>query len=159
MPIQRLTGKLERLFAAGLTPLLGYYFVIAPAQETWSNYWLVKDGQAGTAIVTKEVWTGHNVVRYSYQVNQREYTGQDFRSWQDPNYAHVLVGERSPVYFSSSHPWLSALNRPRSVMIEGLPVIVLVWFLIALLAATAINPKSKWAVNFSGHRTRPQDNS
>lgn len=157
MPVQKHTATLDRVFAAALTLLLGYYFIIAPAQEAWSNYWLVKDGQEGTAVVTKELWTGHNVVRYRYRVNQKEYTGQDYRSWQDPKYAHVLVGERAPVYFSSSHPWLSALNRPRSVMIEGLPVMILVWCLIALLVLTAINPGGKWALKFSKSQTQPED--
>ena len=157
LPVQKPTPTLDRIFAVTLTLLLGYYFVIAPAQETWSNYWLVKDAQEGTAIVTKELWTGHNVVQYRYRVNQKEYTGQDRRNWQDPKYAHVLVGERSPVHLSSSHPWLSALNRPRSVMIEGLPVVVLVWFLIALLVVTVINPNNKWALKFSKSQTQSQD--
>ena len=144
VPVQKPTATLDRLFAVALTLFLGYYFIIGPAQEAWSNYWLVKDGQEGTAIVSKELSSGHNVVRYRYRVNQMEYTGQDSRSWQDPKYANVLVGERAPVYFSSSHPWLSALNRPRSAMIEGLPVIVLVWFLIA--AARPHSNKSRQQV-------------
>ena len=123
--------------------------MVEPARQVWSNYWLLRDGQEGTAIVIKELWTGHDVVRYRYSVNQKDYTGQDYRSWQDPKYARVQVGEKSPVYFSSSHPWLSALNRPRSVAVEGLPVIVLVWCLIALLVRTAINPNGKWALRFS----------
>ncbi|HEV2194422.1 MAG TPA: hypothetical protein VGR55_02515 [Candidatus Acidoferrum sp.] len=157
VPVQKPTPALDRIFAVALTLLLGYYFIIAPSQEAWSNYWLVKDAQEGTAIVTKELWTGHNVVQYRYRVNQKEYTGQDRRSRQDPRYANVLVGERSPVYFSSSHPWLSALNRPHSAMIEGLPVVVLVWFLIALLVITAINPNNKWALKFSKSQTQSRD--
>ena len=149
---QKTSETLDRIFAAALTLLLGYYFIIAPAREAWSNYWLLKDAQEGTAIVTKELWTGHNVVRYRYRVNQKEYTGQDFRSWQDPKYANVLVGEKAPVYFSSTHPWLSALNRPRA-LIEGLPVVILVWFLIALLVVTAINPSSRMALKFSKSQT------
>lgn len=83
MPVPKTSSTLDRMFAVALTLFLGYYFVIRPVQKAWSNYWLVKDGREGTAIVMKALWTGHNVVRYRYSVNQKEYTGQDFRSWQD----------------------------------------------------------------------------
>jgi len=80
-------------------------------------------------------------------VNQNEYTGQDFRSCQNPKYAHVMVGQQTIVFFSASHPWLSRINLPRTAMVEGLPVLLLTWFLIAMLLITAINPRSKWALN------------
>jgi hypothetical protein len=103
--------------------------------------------------------TGHNGVAYRYRVNQVEYTGTDGRSWQDPKYAHVMVGEHAVVYFSSPHPWLSGLNRPRSMMIEGLPVLVGVWVLEVLLILTVIDPNSKWALRFSGDNAKTQTKS
>ena len=103
------------------------------------------------------LWSGHNAVAYRYRVNQREYTGEDVRSWQDPRYAHVVVGEGSVVYFCSSHPWLSLLNRPRTAMLEGLPVVVLAWLFIVLFINTAMNPKSKWALNTGVSKAKTQD--
>jgi hypothetical protein len=143
---------LERIWVSFLALLLGYYFVVEPARQVWLSYWLVKDGQEGVAIITKEHWAGHDVVVYRYRVNQQEYTGQDFRSYQAPQYARVMPGEKSIIYFSASHPWLSAINRPRTVMVEGLPVVLLVWAIEVLLIGTVINPRSRWALKFSGQR-------
>jgi hypothetical protein len=79
------------------------------------------------AVITNEHWGGHGVVVYRYRVGQKVYSGQDHRSWQNPKYAHVMAGENTVVYFSSSHPWLSAINLPRNVVIEGLPVMLVAW--------------------------------
>jgi hypothetical protein len=73
-----------------------------------------------------------------------------------PRYAHVTVGEQSVVYFSSSHPWLSLLNRRRTAMVEGLPVVVPAWLLIILFINTAMNPTSKWAVNIGVSKAKTQ---
>jgi hypothetical protein len=142
----------DRVSAAFLALLLGYGFVFAPVYGVWKDHWLVRDGQEGMAVVTKEHWAGHGVVVYQYRVGQNVYTGQDRRSLQNPKYAHVMPGEQSVVYFSSSHPWLSAINPPRTVMIEGLPVVLLAWLLEAGLLVTVINPNSGWAFRFSGRR-------
>ena len=128
--------------------MLTYFFVANPARQFWSNYWLMKDGQQGVARVTKEHWSGHDVVVYSYRVNERVYSGQDFRSWQNPQYAHVMIGGNTVIYFSASHPWLSAINLPRSVMVNGLPMLLLVWLLLAVLVVTIISPQSGWALRF-----------
>jgi hypothetical protein len=132
--------------------LLGYFFVFGPIQALWRDHWLVKDGQQGIAVITKEHWNGHGVVVYQYRVGQKVYIGQDHRSLQNPQYAHVMVGEKSVVYFSLSHPWLSAINLPRNVVIEGLPVVLLAWLFEAGLIVTVINPQSRWAFSFATRR-------
>lgn len=139
-------SNIPRVWAALLALLLVYYFVIGPARELWLNYWLIRDGQQGVAVITKAHWAGHGVFIYRYCVNQKTYTGQDHRSYRNPKYANVMAGEETVVYFSSSHPWLSAINMPQGVMFGGLPVVLLAWVFVFLLAATAINPKSRWAL-------------
>ncbi len=147
-PFSSASGPLNisRVWSALLALLLGYFFVLEPARELWLNYWLIRDGQRAVAVITKPHWAGHDVFVYRYRVNQKTYTGQDYRSFQDPKYRNVMVGEETVVYFSSSHPWLSAINMPPVVMFEGLPVVLLAWFFIFLLAVTAIDPKNRWAL-------------
>lgn len=140
----------DRLSAVLLGLFLGYFFVLGPIRQVWKDHWLVKDGQRGMAMVTHEHWAGHGVVVYEYRVRDKVYTGQDRRSLQDPKYAHVRPGEKTTIYFSSSHPWLSKIDMPVSVGIDGLPVVLLVWFLEAGLIITIVNPKSRWAFGSSG---------
>jgi len=140
-------SNIPRVWAALLALLLVYSFVVDPARELWRNYWLIRDGQQGVAVITKPRWAGHGVLIYQYCVNQKTYTGQDHRSYRNPKYADVMAGEKTVVYFSSSHPWLSAINMPPGVMFGGLPVVLLVWVFVFRLAATAINPKSRWALH------------
>jgi len=147
-------STMARVWASFFALLLGYFFVFGPIHELWRDHWLVKDGQQGMAVITKEHWAGHGVVVYEYRAGQNVYTGQDHRSRQNPKYAHVMAGENSVVYFSASHPWLSAINLPRNVVIEGLPVVLLAWLFEAGLIVTVINPRSPWAFNFDG-RQRP----
>jgi len=45
------------------------------AQDWWSNYWILKDGQTGTALVTGSFWGGHGNMNYLYTVNEKQYTG------------------------------------------------------------------------------------
>lgn len=142
-------SSIQRIFAVFLALLLGLYFIVQPARTTWTNYWLTKDAQQGKAVVTRVLWTGHNGVAYRYRVNQNEYTGKDAAK-----YNQVIVGAEPVVFFSASHPWLSRLSRPKTAMVEGLPVLLLVWFLIALFIITAINPKHKWALNFGMQQAR-----
>jgi hypothetical protein len=149
-------SNVERFEALFFALVIGYGFIILPAQYTWTNYWLTKDGQQGMAVVTKVLWTGHNGVAYRYRVNQKEYTGAGGRSWQDAKYRLVMPGDQTIVYFSSSHPWLSRLNRPRTAMIEGLPVLLLAWFFEVLFIITVINPKSKWALKSGGSQAKSQ---
>jgi len=73
---------------------LCYYFVLGPARELWLNYWLVGDGQQSVAVITHADWAGHGVFVYRYRANQKTYTGQDPRSYQNPKYANVCLDKR-----------------------------------------------------------------
>jgi hypothetical protein len=120
--------------------------MLGPIRQAWRDHWLVKDGREGKAMITEWHWAGHGVVIYEYRVGQNVYTGQDRRSLHNPQYTNSIPGERTVVYYSSSHPWLSAINLPEGVFITGLPVVLLVWFLEAGLLITVINPNSRWAL-------------
>jgi hypothetical protein len=135
----------QRLFLLLPALALAYGFILRPAQYGWTSYWLLTDGQQGKAVITKLLWSGHNVVTHRYQVNGKEYTGTSARNWQDPKYENPFVGQGSVVYFSASHPWLSQWNRPRTV-VEGLPVPILAWLMLGLMLVTIINPRHKWAL-------------
>lgn len=149
-PSRSTNTAIARFWATILALFLGYPFVVVEIQELWRDHWLVKDGQQGIAVVTKE--SGHGAVVYEYRVGETVYTGEDHRSIQNPKYSQVMPGGKSVVYFSSSHPWLSAINPPQHVMITGLPVVLLVWLIEAGLVVTIINPRSRWAFNFTGWR-------
>jgi hypothetical protein len=111
------------------------------------SYWLLRDGRKGTALVTKELWSGHNSVGYKYVVEGREYAGRSGRNWDDPKYRDVKVGQESVVYFSASHPWLSQLSMPRSIM-EGAPVVLIVLGFELFAITTIIKPTGRWAFSF-----------
>ena len=111
----------------------------------WTKYWLLRDQQQATAIVTRE--HEHSVVDYSYRVRGNDYKGTDRRRYltQEHRYVGVTVGGEAVVYFSSSHPWLSALTPPDNIIPDGFPGVILflaleIWFII-----TIINPNSRWA--------------
>lgn len=140
-----------RLSASILIVVLAFPGVVFPVRELRTNYWLLRDGKRGVAVVLKD-HLSHGRIEYRYRVNQHVYTGQDIRSWQNPKYANVTAGEESIVYFSSSHPWLSAINLPRGVMFEGLPVVLFIWLILVGLIIAAVKPSSNWALDFSGQR-------
>jgi hypothetical protein len=139
--LKRLTGLIVGL-------VLGY-FILGWVQSAWMNYWLLADSERGLATVIKENWSGHHRVVYRYVVNHREYTGVSYRNREYPKYSGVQPGDESIVYFSVSHPWLSQLNKPYAVL-EGWPILLIVLPLELFAVMTFINPKSKWAYNFSG---------
>ena len=143
--------NLERFSLLIPALFLAWGFILLPAQDAWTSYWLLKDGQKGKAVITKVLWSGHNGVAYRYRANQKEYTGEGARNYEDPKFRvyGAQVGEGSIVYYSASHPWLSQLRRPSTVA-EGLPVLILAWLMEALILATIINPKSKWALRIGG---------
>jgi hypothetical protein len=89
----------------------GWWF-LAAVHDSWTTYWLLRDGRTGTAVVTSELWSGHNQVAYTYRVNDHSYKGTSRRNWKDKRYENVRVGEESIAYFSASHPWLSLLYKP-----------------------------------------------
>jgi hypothetical protein len=99
--------------------------------------------------VTKDLWTGHNGVAYRYTVNHNEYTGKRMRNYRDPRYRNVHPGDKSVVYYSASHPWMSSLRRPDRIG-EGLPVALLALLFETIAVITLINPQHKWAFNTKG---------
>jgi hypothetical protein len=129
-------------------PLACWLFL--QARSSWRNYWLLKDGQPGMAVVTKEYWGGHGQVIYRYVVNQQEFTGISKRNWQEEKYKSVRPGEEAVVYFSASHPWLSLLYKP-DVIVEILPALIPL-VLGVFVVMTAVNPKSKWSLNLSDRK-------
>ena len=110
------------------------------------------DAQQGMATITKPYWGGHGMYDYRYVVDGRGYTGISYRDWQDPKYSNAQPGGEAVVYFSVSRPWLSLLYKP-SAVIEGLPVLVVVFILELFAVVTVIRPESKWALNLSGKPT------
>ena len=134
---QRLTGIFVAL-------LLGW-FLFLRAKESWTNYWLLTDSKQGAATVTNESWAGHDRVGYTYKVGQQEFTGKDGRPWHTQKDNGLHVGEQAVVYYSESHPWLSLLNRPRTVL-EGFPVVVIVIIIEVFALIAVIKPKSGWAL-------------
>ncbi len=98
-----------RLAALVLALALGQ-FLFLRVRSAWSNYWLLTDAQKGTAVVTKELWSGHNAVGYRYVVDQRQYTGHDARNWQIARVERAKTKSRkddmiiaSPVVFFLTH--------------------------------------------------------
>jgi hypothetical protein len=115
----------------------------------WTSYWLLRDGQQGIAVVTSEVWSGHDAVNYEYTVGQTEYVGQSGRNRELGKYDNVGVGGKSIVYFSASHPWLSSLRIPPGVA-EGWPAIIVALLMEFVIVMMIINPKGKRAPTFGG---------
>jgi hypothetical protein len=135
-------------FPASIAVLFFGWFLVGEARSMWTSYWLLRDRQQGSAVVTKE--HGHNVVDYSYRVNGKAYRGTDRRRYltQEHRYVNIFVGGEAVVYFSSSHPWLSALTPPDNILPAGFPGTLLflameIWFLITL-----VNPNSRWAYKY-----------
>ena len=135
-----------RIAALALAIALGQ-FLYQRAQETWTSYWLFKDAKKGIARVTNELWSGHNAVGYNYVVDSKVYVGRGARNWDDPKYRDVQVGQESVVYFSVSHPWLSQLTMPRTIM-EGAPVVLVVLGFELFAVITIVKPTSGWAFGF-----------
>lgn len=123
-------------------------------QGGWENYWVLKDGQTGTALVTGLHWSGHGNVDYSYLVKEKEYKGYGRPDRRNAKYAAVEIGGRCPVFFSVSHPWLSSLYRPEQVL-EGLPFVLLILLFETFAIATLIDPKSRWAFRFGSRNMLP----
>jgi hypothetical protein len=144
--VSHMSQRGARLAGLILAIALGY-FLFLRVRSAWANYWLLTDARQGTAIVTYELWSGHNVVAYKYIVGQNEYTGHSGRNSSDEKYSHVQPGEKSIVYFSASHPWLSSLSMPEYVA-QGWPVILVVVAFEMFALITIIKPSSGWAFSF-----------
>jgi hypothetical protein len=111
---------IERRFTRGtsfekpyerLTMALVVGCVLAMFSVAWWEYcWLIVDGRRGVAVVTEE--HSHGIVDYEYVVKGVQYTGRSQRNWDEEKYRNVGVGQKSIVFFSASHPWLSSLETP-----------------------------------------------
>ena len=156
MAIRATPPNVRRFWALVLSLFLGYSFVVQPLQQIWKDYWLLKDGQQGTARVTEVRWTGHGGIAYQYRVNQVEYTGvgavRGYKAGRGDMSPPSVIGEHVVVYYSVSHPWLSQTDRPSGLAPYGLPLLLLMWALEAFLIVTVINPNSRWALAMHDHR-------
>ena len=130
-------------FPASIGVVFLSLFLFGQARTVWRKYWLLRDGQQSTALVTWKY--GHELVDYSFRANGKEYKGTDREKYvsQEHRYEDVTLGGEAVVYFSTSHPWLSSLARPDSILPDGfLGVIVFLVFDI-LLIRLLIDPDSK----------------
>src|ERR1700677_2565180 len=130
---QRLTGLAVAVF-------LGY-FLFQRAHLSWINFWLRTDAQQSIAKVVGDYWGGHGEVGYHYDVNQKHYTGISGTKWRDPHYSDVRPGGEAVVYYSVSHPWLSSLYIPDTV-VDALPVLIVVFLFELIAIVTIIRPAS-----------------
>ena len=121
------------------------FWLFGQARSSWRDYWIMHDGQQGTATVTKEYAGGHGRLVYQYTVSQKQFTGVSNSNWKDEKYRDVRPGNEAPVYFSTSHPWLSQLYKPEGY-IDVLPALAAL-ALAVVFVMTAVNPKSKLALN------------
>ena len=135
-----MTARGARLTGLVLALVLGQ-FLFLRARSAWRDYWLLRDAREGSALVTKDRLS-HDVVDYVYAVDQKEFSGHSGRNWKDQK--KVEVGEKTVVYFSASHPWLSLLYMPEGVL-EGLPFILVALVFEVFAVITIIRPKSGWA--------------
>ena len=126
------------------------------AQGWWLNYWILMDGQTATAQVTELYWGGHGKVNYRYAVAKVEYTGHSIRNWRDARYSRVGIGEQCPVFFSASHPQLSVLYYPQTV-VDAWPMALIILLLEACAVATLINPQNRWALRFGSRQSASSD--
>ena len=114
---------------------------------SWQEYWLLKDGQPGTATVTRAPASGHGQVLYNYKVNHRVYRGRD----RIPGDQGADNARRFPfastVYFSASHPWISRLQMPKSFVGGwGLLTILFPFVVVALFLTLRPKPKARTIV-------------
>lgn len=87
-------------------------------RNAYISYWVLNDG----AVITVEGNKGK--VYYTYSVAGVTYSGRSLRDWRDERYSQVVIGDRSPMWYSISHPWLSSLPKPESLA-SGLPLLII----------------------------------
>ena len=143
----------RRLVGLAVAIVLGYFFYLR-VREGWLNYWLRTDSQQCTAKITADYWGGHGQVVYYYDLKQKHYTGVSGKNWRDPHYSDARPGSEAVVYYSASHPWLSALYIPDTV-ITAFPVLVVALVIELIAVVTIINPGSKWAFDLSEKKRGP----
>ena len=127
-----------RLAAAAATATI-LAFVVSYVRGCYGHLWVHDDGVAGVAVLTG---TGTNgTVYYTYSVGGITYVGHSQKNWQDPRYSQAEVGDRSSVWYSASHPWLSSLPQPNlSVDAMLVPLMVGFLFFAGVCGAIAVSP-------------------
>jgi len=133
--------------------LVGGWLLSRNALASWTDSWVAKDGRQATATIGSRGPKGG--ASYTYEVEGQRYTGS--------GYSSRCKSVECPLYYSTSHPWLSTLEAPA---LSGAPVwtFVLTFFLpppkILLVAleimfiATIINPSSRWGLRLQGVNDR-----
>jgi len=111
--------------------------------RVWTDYWLGRDAQPATVIVTRVL--PKLAYDYRYTVNGKDYSGNSLRDWDDDRAHPLQIGESTTVLISASHPWLSSMQKTR-VNWAGLPFTILFLLIEAFLLAVLIDPNGKWAV-------------
>ncbi len=110
----------------------------------WTDHWLNKDATTTYALITQV--HPKRVFDYRYTVNGKEYTGTSKRDWEDEKVHELRVGEKTTVFVSASHPWLSSLQTLR-VTWAALPFVVLFLLLELFLLAVLVDPKGRWSIS------------
>jgi hypothetical protein len=89
----------------------------------WEDFWISRDGKPATAtIIAKK---SHGVYDYQFMVGGIQYVGHGQRGRNLDREAHI--GGQTPVYLSSSHPWLSSPQMPTFSLWNPLVVIALLF--------------------------------
>jgi hypothetical protein len=99
-----------------------------------TRYWVLRDGAQSVAVITAE--GSHGTVYYTYFAAGAQYAG---RSHRDRD-SQVGIGGRSPVWYSSSHPWLSSLPKPEPAL-HGFPWVVIASAFELLFLSAIIFPR------------------
>jgi hypothetical protein len=123
---QRLLAALPALFLGW-----GIYLWFDGAH---TRYCIRRDGAQGMALINGE--GSHGVVYYTYSIGGKQYAG---RSHRDRD-SHVGIGGQAPVWYSSSHPWLSSLPKPESP-VYGFPWVVIASAFELLFLGAIIFPR------------------
>jgi hypothetical protein len=119
-------------------------FLFSFVRTDWINFQLMIDLKKTQAIIVNQL--SHEVVVYTYIVNNKNYSGQ---SQGDPSkYPVANIGDKTVVYYSPSHPWLSSLQEPVFPVggIWGIFVLTVGVLIESLIVATILNPKGRWAL-------------
>jgi hypothetical protein len=101
--------RVLRAIVPVLIMILVFSWVISFFVESaWTTHWVSKDARQGAATAVGRSWRGHGAVDYEYVVNGQTYTGVG------GGRRNIRIGDQVPVFYSTSHPWLSMLRRPES---------------------------------------------
>ena len=99
-----------RIGLLAMAVFFGYSFIFKFIYCARTQFWLTVDAKQTMALITKE--REHGVVDYKYSIAGKEYNGISQRNWEQEKYRDVGVGQKSVVFYSSCHPWLSSLTTP-----------------------------------------------